>query len=264
MNRKTLFCPADARRRRTAGRWVLTVLGALILVWGLLPMLINGFFGLFTLLPAVLGALLLWWGRPAGEKPRGWRRVVSTVLIVCVCLAAALGTVLSALMIGAAVTRPAREDATVIVLGAKVNGDRPSRMLADRLNAAAAYLDKHPQAACVVSGGQGSDEAYSEASVMQKYLVEKGIDPARIYLEDRSTNTHENLENSLQLIRQEGLCDTVVIATQVFHQYRAATLARWADAAGVGAVPCRSPLHLVLYYWTRECAAICRLWLLHY
>lgn len=112
----------------------------------------------------------------------------------------------------------------MIVLGAKVNGDRPSRMLADRLNAAAAYLDKHPQAACVVSGGQGSDEAYSEASVMQKYLVEKGIDPARIYLEDRSTNTHENLENSLQLIRQEGLCDTVVIATQVFHQYRAATL----------------------------------------
>lgn len=69
---------------------------------------------------------------------------------------------------------------------------------------------------------------------MQKYLVEKGIDPARIYLEDRSTNTHENLENSLQLIRQEGLCDTVVIATQVFHQYRAATLARWADAAGWG------------------------------
>ena len=70
----------------------------------------------------------------------------------------------------------------MIVLGAKIIGDRPSRMLRNRLDAAYAYLQAHPDAVGIVSGGQGSDEQYSEAYVMEQYLLSKGIPAERLVL----------------------------------------------------------------------------------
>ncbi len=99
---------------------------------------------------------------------------------------------------------------------------------------------------------------------MERYLIRVGIEPERICREDRSADTHENMEYSMELIRREGLCDAVVIATQEFHQYRAGELARREGASETGALTCRTPVHLFLCYWVRECAAICRLWLIGY
>ncbi len=260
--------PRPAGWGRAVARRLCGVACLLLLVWSLLP-LVNGIVHIGVVLPAICSAVGALWGfgvlRPKGGKRKGWRRWMTAVLLGAVCVVAALGIVLSACMVGAAINRPAREDATVIVLGALVRGDQPSRMLRDRLNAAADYLEGHPAAMCIVSGGQGADEAYSEAYVMQKYLVEqKGIDPARIRMEDRSTSTYENIRYSMEIIRQEQWSDGVAIATQEFHQYRASVMARQAGASAVGAVTCHSPLHLLLCYWVRECAAICRLWILGY
>jgi uncharacterized SAM-binding protein YcdF (DUF218 family) len=171
---------------------------------------------------------------------------------------------MSSVMIGAAAKKPSGNDSTVIVLGARILGDRPSRMLRGRLDEAIVYLKENPEAHCIVSGGQGADEPYTEAYVMEKYLLEQGIDAGRIFKEERSTDTHENIEYSMEIIRQQGLSERVVIATQEFHQYRAATLARRAGAVDVSAATSMSPLYLLLCYWVRECAAICRLWVFGY
>ena len=69
---------------------------------------------------------------------------------------------------------------TVVVLGAKVEGDAPSRMLRRRLETARDYLLAHPEAPVIVAGGQGSDERRSEASVMAAWLLEQGIESSRI------------------------------------------------------------------------------------
>ena len=42
----------------------------------------------------------------------------------------------------------------VVVLGAQTHGDRPSRTLRERLDLAAEYLEAHPAARVIVSGGQ--------------------------------------------------------------------------------------------------------------
>ena len=161
--------------------------------------------------------------------------------------------------------KPPAEGATVIVLGSKIYGNRPSRMLRSRLDAAADYLETHPTSHCVVSGGLGEGETYTEAEVMKKYLTEdRGIDPERIACEGESTDTHENTAFSLAVIEEMGWSRDVAVATQVFHQYRAGRNALAAGAASVGGVACFSPPHLMLNYWVRECAAICRLWLLGY
>lgn len=46
----------------------------------------------------------------------------------------------------------------VIVLGAQVRKSGPSTILKYRLDAAAAYLKENPDAVCIVSGAQGSNE----------------------------------------------------------------------------------------------------------
>ncbi len=111
-----------------------------------------------------------------------------------------------------------------IVLGAKVKlGGVPSLSLANRLDVAAAYLKEHPHVKVIVSGGQGEDEDRTEASVMFNVLVEKGIEPSRILIEDKSTSTYENLLFSKELLPNETTAITII--SNDFHLRRASFLA---------------------------------------
>lgn len=258
--------PKANKTARSPWRLTVGILSSVLLLWALLPLVCNGIFGVGVAVPAVVGAGGLWWGfwakMPVGKR-KGWRKVLQITLAVCLCIGVAASILFSGLMIGAA-SRRTKGDSTVIVLGSRIYYDRPSRMLEDRLKAALAYLQENPQANCVVSGGLGKGETYTEAYVMHKYLTEHGIAPERIAMEDRSTDTHENIYYSMEIIKEKGWSTSLVIATQVFHQYRAAALAKQAGAARVAAAPCFSPPHLMLNYWVRECAAICRLCLFNY
>ena len=167
--------------------------------------------------------------------------------------------VLSAAMVGAAVKHPQSPDA-VIVLGCRVGASgRPSLMLSRRIDAAYSYLSENQDVICVVSGGQGANEPYSEAAVMKAYLVEMGIDEQRILLENKSTSTGENLEFSLELLEREGIqADKIAIITDGFHQLRAGIMA---DQLGVEAyaVSADTPFWLVPTYWVREWFALSQL-----
>ena len=93
----------------------------------------------------------------------------------------------------------------MIVLGCGVNGDRPSLMLTERLDAAYDYLNTHEEVVCILSGGQGKGENISEAECMYRSLTEKGIARDRLYKEDRSTSTRENLLYSKKIIEEKNL-----------------------------------------------------------
>lgn len=152
-------------------------------------------------------------------------------------------------------------EATIIVLGCKVNDGQPSLMLQRRLMAARKYLEQNPQANCVVSGGMGENETSTEASVMKQFLVDSGIDPSRIYEEDRSTNTDTNIQNSLALIAQEGLSENLIICTDGFHQLRAWLYVRryGADARAVSG---RTPVLVIPSYAVRELCGIVKMFVI--
>ena len=253
------------KRRMAWHRLTVAVLSAAVMVWSVMP-LTSGIVNIGVIVPFAVSLLGIAWGlTPPPQEPRkGWRHRMTIVAWVCIGLIAALGVVISSCMIAAAASKPVGGESTVIVLGARTHGDRPSRMLRERLDVAAAYLKENPEATCIVSGGQGPDEQYTEAHVMKAYLCEQGIAAERIYEEGRSTDTHQNIDYSLAIIREQGLSERVAIATQEFHQYRAATLARRAGLTDVSAVTTPSPFYLLLCYWVRECAAICRLWVFGY
>lgn len=182
---------------------------------------------------------------------------MQTILLCLLGIPAAAFAAASGLMAFAALHRPPA-NATVIVPGAKVYGNQPSRMLRDRLLAATVYLKANPASNCVVSGGQGADETQTEASVMRAFLVAQGIAPERIREEDRSVNTAENLRFSCAIIEQEGWSRRTAIATQEFHQFRTQLFARRAGLKPTGSCLCHSPVRRLLPYWFRETAAIYR------
>lgn len=234
-----------------------------LIFWGVLPAVAGRFHsGCLALVLAGSGglALSLWFEPIAAGCRHLWQSVGGRVMLsVAAGLLAALMLLflaVSAQMV-AACFRPVPEKATVIVLGAKIRGEQPSLVLQGRLDAAAEYLKDHPDARCIVSGGQGADEPCPEATVMKRCLVEAGIEPERILCEEKATSTYENIIFSQQLLRQNGLPERVVIVTQEFHQYRAQQFAEDAGFDQVGAVTAHTPWYLLGSYWVRDFAGIC-------
>ena len=137
----------------------------------------------------------------------------------------------------------------IVVLGARVNGREPSGSLRNRIQVGVEYLRDNPQTIAVLSGGQGSDEEISEARCMYENMLAAGIDPARLILEEQSTDTAANLRNSRALI-PEGA--SVGLVTNNFHIFRALALARnqgWEDVHGV---PVATTLFSLPHYLMRE------------
>ncbi len=126
----------------------------------------------------------------------------------------------------------------IIVLGAQVRQDGPSVVLRYRLDRAAGYLLVNSSTLCIVSGGQGMNEPWSEAEGMRRYLLEKGIAGHRILLEDKSESTAQNLKNCSEMINFEK--DAVGIVTNNFHMYRAMRIACKAGFVNVYAIPAPS------------------------
>ncbi len=110
------------------------------------------------------------------------------------------------------------KDPVFIVYGAGVNDDRPGATLQKRLDKAYEYMVALPESLCIVTGGQGSDEIMPEGEIMKNYLVERGIDENRIYVEDRARNTTENIRYSYEIIEKEGLSERCSVSvSNAFH-----------------------------------------------
>lgn len=217
--------------------------------------LVMGILHIGMMYPAALlalaAAMLLrpWWFR---RLPRWLCRAGAAV----VGAGAAVVLAVMVLMGIQAGHRPMEGDCTVIVLGCQVSANgEPTVMLRDRIDAAYRYLSEHPESRCVASGGQNDNEPISEASCIRNTLVARGIHPDRIYLEDRSRSTEENLTFSAELIRKEGLPTRVAIASDNFHQLRAAV---WARRGGLDpwSIGCVTWWPLSPGYWAREAAAV--------
>lgn len=144
----------------------------------------------------------------------------------------------------------------VIVLGAGVNGSTPSVALQTRIDAAAEYLAAHPGIPVVLSGGQEPGEHISEAQAMFNALTAQGIAPERLILEEASTNTRENLENSLALL-PDASSSSIAVVTNDFHMARVQLLLRACGADAAEQVPARLPWWwLSANYYVRETFAI--------
>jgi len=192
-----------------------------------------------------------------------WKKKIGKSICVFACsiiiLIATLVIIESSFMIQAA-TKSLEKNATAVVLGCRVYGERPSLSLIERLEAAYTYLSEHPEAVCIVSGGKGDEENISEAEAMYRWLTDKGIDESRIYKEELSTNTDENIRFSKEIIEQNNLNKNIAIITSEYHTYRAGMIAEKYDL-NYGTAPGQTALWLFPTFYIRELYAILAEWI---
>lgn len=117
-----------------------------------------------------------------------------------------------------------------VVFGAGINGEAVSPRLKARLDACLKTV-KQMDIPIIVSGGQGADELISEALAMERYLVDHGIEASRIFREEQSTSTVENIQFSAKLMQElwPGSKQKVLLITSDFHMFRVNLLAKRAN-----------------------------------
>lgn len=142
----------------------------------------------------------------------------------------------------------------IIVLGAHVDGIRLSKALLERTRRALEYLEKNPETKAVLSGGQGTGEKISEAQAMADYLKEHGIAEERLILENKSTNTNENLQFSLDKIGDLDV--SIGIVTNNFHVFRGVAIGKKCGCRDIYPIPSRYRSWRLLIYIPREILAI--------
>ena len=138
------------------------------------------------------------------------------------------------------------------------SGTENPKSLAERIAKAYDYLSAHPNTIAVLSGGQGEDEGISEAECMYRNLTLQGIDPNRLWLEDKATSTWENLNFSLDLIEEKtGTRPTEIgLLSSEYHLFRASLFAKDCGVEAVGIPAKTSWVSLRINYFTREVAGV--------
>lgn len=141
----------------------------------------------------------------------------------------------------------------MIILGAQVKGERPSRSLLRRIQTGAGYLKENPETKVIASGGQGPGENITEAKCICETLMDMEISRERILLEEVSESTRENLLYSMVL---GGRKSSYVVVTNGFHMFRSLETARRIGMKRVSGLAASSEPVLLLNYYVREFFAL--------
>ena len=240
---------------------VLALAGAVLLTvraWG---MRFSGFLLVGLAAVLVLELLLGHWAK-ASKTGRLCRRIFQTaltlVLVPLICIE------IYVINVGSSDPSALPADA-VVVLGAGVNGTQPSLSLSTRLTAALDYLEENPDVPVVLTGGLGYGEEITEARCMYDWLTARGVDPARLIMEEQAGNTAENFAFSKELLEEQGIDpaeNLVAVVTNDFHIARSRLIAARQGYGHAFGVPAKLPWrHLEVNYYLRESFAMVKTWI---
>ena len=134
----------------------------------------------------------------------------------------------------------------MILGGDIIDAQTPSPQLFERMKAAARYLNENPDTVAVACGGCfRKNQKKSEAEVIADYLIEQGISPKRILLEDKSKTTFENFEFAKNIIENHAVRDiddvSVAFLSSNYHIHRASKIAELCGVVRCGKVSCPTP-----------------------
>lgn len=214
------------------------------------------YFGLKLIL--LFGIILLIHGvlRTASHKYKKSyiNRIVNTGILAAIFFV----IVMEAIISYGAIFNNANNVDYVYILGAGIIEDRPSLELKSRLNKTIEYIDHHKNVKKIVlCGGKGADEKYTEAYVMEKYLLGHGIDENILIKEEQSTTTYENIKFATDIIENidKSPDRKIALVTNYFHVFRAKLTAGKIGLKVTG-LTAETPLYIIPNHHVREYFAI--------
>jgi len=143
------------------------------------------------------------------------------------------------------------EYAYIVVLGSGFSEDDISKNAKNRLDTAYEY-GKDRDVIYVVAGGLKKE--HTEAYLMKEYLVKKGASEEKVIIEDRSTDTYENLSFTYEIIGDRK----ILLVTNRFHLWRSVQLAKSVGFTQVQQAYAPTVKLLLPYCYMREIGAIMR------
>ena len=113
------------------------------------------------------------------------------------------------------------QKSAIIIFGAAVwVGGIPSPALVRRIENAIRIAAEIPEAYFIVTGGMGSFPS-SEAEIMRRELIVRGIQAAQIYTEQTATNTLDSVLRVVPILsRLTPQPHDIYVVTDTYHQWR--------------------------------------------
>lgn len=235
---------------------ILLILAAALLILAVILSFMTGYrFSVVLCLAFAAISVLFYY---FSKQPTPLNAVLSKILLALLIVGSIVAGVTSGFILKAAHPSQPATCRYIVVLGAGVNGTVPSRSLRERIQAAYGYLSANPESVAILSGGQGKGEEITEAACMYRELTELGISPSRLYIEENSASTLENLQFSLALMEETmGFTPGKIgIVSSEYHLFRAKLFAKSLDLEAEGIPAKTTRLTLRVNYYLREVAAV--------
>lgn len=170
------------------------------------------------------------------QHPSGHRRwVVALFGVMLVPLIVVFGF-MAAIYIQARNDEARQVDAIVVMGAAQYNG-RPSEVLSARLDHALSLYEQGYAPLIIVTGGNMPGDVYTEAGTSQQYLIDRGVPPAAILMEDEGRDTWDSMQGVAEVTTGRDI-ERVLIVSDGFHLFRSE---RMADAVGFEAYSSAAP-----------------------
>ena len=140
------------------------------------------------------------------------------------------------------------ERRAALVLGAKTQDNVMSNALRARVDYAIELYHTGQVGAVIFTGGfRDKDPAreWSESALARDYAVQRGVPTQRIWIEQRSTTTLENLREAQAIVNAQGFAQVALVSDR-WHLARAQAMARDLD---LPVVPAPTPYSVYRSPW---------------
>lgn len=119
----------------------------------------------------------------------------------------------------AAVADQARVADAIVVMGAAEFDGHPSPVFQARLDHAFELEQRGLAPWIITTGGSGGDPHYTEAAVGRDYLIQAGMNAARILTETGGKTTYQSVQGAAKILRRIH-ASTCIAVSDGFHLYR--------------------------------------------
>lgn len=139
--------------------------------------------------------------------------------VILIIMTAVVFFILVGLIYGQLGIDEARPADVIVVMGASQWSGKPSPVFKARLDHAHDLYKSGYAQKIILTGGVGEGEIFSESYIGKKYLVDKGIAAADIFLEETGRTSWQSLNNISKIIKTQNI-NSVILVSDAFHMMR--------------------------------------------